>query len=171
MLPSYTPMISVLIFKTWLCYAVILRKRAQYNQAQGDNPLELQEISSLAPQQTCVQGVSGRNGWKFAWSHILLSSLADEDHKGCFLHYISPHFAPLSLHPSFSEAWDLRCLQHSCTGLPNPGYFQISPDAHNFKCKHTLRVGWSAEIKDRKRNIKYQRWSDTCSHPSSFNTR
>lgn len=62
MLPSYTPVTSVLIFKTWLCYAVILRKRAQYNRAQGDNPLELQETSSLAPQHMGVQEVSGRGG-------------------------------------------------------------------------------------------------------------
>lgn len=90
MLPSYTPVISVLIFRTWLCYAAILRKRAQHSWAQGGNPLELQESSSLAPQHTC-----GRDGWKFAWSHFLLSSLADWKQKGCFLLFAALQFTSL----------------------------------------------------------------------------
>lgn len=39
-LPSYTPVSSVLIFATWLCDAVISRKRAQNCQTQGENALE-----------------------------------------------------------------------------------------------------------------------------------
>lgn len=149
MLPSYPPVISILMFKTWLCSAVILRKRVQYNRAQGDNPLEPHEISSLASQHTCVQGVSGRDGWKFAWSHFLLSSLADWNHKGCFLHYNSPAFASLSLDPSFSEAQIWGASHIHVLG------FQISPNVQCFSVK-TLRVGWSAEIKERK-GINHQR--------------